>query len=113
MKKFIIKVSSFLVMSGYAPLAWAQQTAAYPRSHMMWSEGWLGWFIGPLMMIAFLAIAVAVVVLIVRAISGSTSQGVTSQIHSIRSPLDILKTRYAKGEMDKEEYEERRQTLEE
>jgi putative membrane protein len=28
-----------------------------------------------------------------------------------RTPLDILKERFARGEIDKEEYEERRRTL--
>ncbi len=62
------------------------------------------------MMIAFIAVIVGLVVLIVRWLG--TDQ--TSTQHSARSaatPLDILKERFARGEIDKEEFEERRRVL--
>ena len=72
-----------------------------------------GWFMGPIMMIVFLAVAVIVVMLIVRWMSGS-NHGHT-QIHAApptRTAVDILKDRFARGEIDKEEFEERRRILE-
>ena len=74
----------------------------------MGAWGW-GWMIfGPFMMIAFLVIAVIVVVLIVRWLGG-TGHGT---IPSGKSPLDNLRERFARGEIDKKEFEERRRVLE-
>ena len=90
---------------------WAQQTGQRYGQHM-WDGGWHGWFVGPIMMIAFLVIAVVAVVLIVRWIGGSGQSSSTyhaSPPH--QSALDVLRERYARGEIDKDEYEERRRTL--
>ena len=78
----------------------------------MWNGGWSGWIFGPIMMIFFLVVAVAVIVLVVRWLSGS-GRGSSAQQHapSGKTPVDILKERFAKGEIDKEEFEERRRVL--
>ena len=73
---------------------------------MMWGGGW--WFLGPLLMIAFVAVIVVVVVLLVRWLGGHR-QSVPALPGS--AALDILKERFARGEIDKEEYEERRRVL--
>jgi len=73
---------------------------------------WDGMFIAPIMMIAFLAVAVAVVVLIVRWLGGGP-HGVALRPPAERDPLDILKERFARGEIEKEEFEERRRLLRE
>tara|TARA_R110002072_G_scaffold17119_5_gene65592 strand:+ start:261 stop:593 length:333 start_codon:yes stop_codon:yes gene_type:complete len=103
-----------LILGGVAllttpSLVGAQQQADYHGPHMMWS----GWYMGPILMIVFLAIAVIVVMLIVRWLSGSNPGH--SHSHSAppaKSPVDILKERFARGEIDKEEFEERRRVLE-
>jgi putative membrane protein len=76
----------------------------------MWNGGWHGWFFGPIMMIVIIAVAVVVVVLLVRLLGGP---GHTHPRHQppARTPLDILKERFARGEIDKEEFEERRRIL--
>lgn len=76
-----------------------------------WGGGWLGMFLGPLMMLIFLAIATAVIVLIVRWIWGAGNAPHHGSPMS-KTPLDILKERFARGEIDATEFEERRQTLE-
>ena len=92
---------------------WAEQSRGdYYGSHMMWNGGWYGMFFGPLLMIIFIGIAVVVVVLLVRWLGGST-RGIGSYIPSVRDPLDILKERFACGEIDKQEFEERRKVLRE
>lgn len=101
-----------LILGGVAllttpSLVWAQQQADYHGPHMMWS----GWYMGPIMMIVFLVIAVIVVVLIVRWLSGS-NQGHSHYAPPAKEPVDILKERFARGEIDKEEFEERRRVLE-
>lgn len=79
---------------------------------MMWNGGGMGWFIGPIMMLLFLAAAVAVVVLVVRALGG---HGVPHGAQSTRenSALRILEERFARGEIDAEEFRQRKRALEE
>lgn len=71
-----------------------------------WSWGSGGMIVGPLVMIIWLAILVAVIILVMR------SMGVLPGRDSgARSPKEILDERYARGEIDHEEYEKRRKTL--
>lgn len=96
--------------------AWAQGASDTDRyfygPHMWWGGGWYGMFFGPLFMILFLTLLIAVVVLLVRWLGG-TSQGTMPPHQSPpgKTPLDILKERFARGEIDKEEFEERRRVL--
>jgi putative membrane protein len=77
---------------------------------MMWGWGWYGMIFGPLFMILWLAV-IAVVVLIVRWLAGPWHGMPPSQTPPGRTALDILKERFARGEIDNEEYEERRRLL--
>jgi len=90
-----------------ANVAFADQQGGY-YGHPMWGSGWHGWFMGPFMMMLFLVVAVALVVFFVR----KTGDGRTTNDPSRKSPLDILKERFARGEIDQTEYEERRKVLE-
>lgn len=87
-------------------LALAQQERPYYYGHM-WDGGWHGWFFGPLFMMFSLVAAVIAVVLLVRWLG--PHQGPAGPAG--RSPLDILKERFARGEIDKVEFEERRRVL--
>jgi putative membrane protein len=85
-------------------------SGVYYGSHM-WNVGW--WmFFGPLMMILSIAAIIIVVALVVRWL-GEPSHGAAPQRHPGKTPLDILKERFARGEIDKPEFDERRQVLEE
>lgn len=89
----------------------AQQTQEGVRyGHYMWNGGWHGWFFGPIMMILFIAVTVVVIVLLVRWLGGS-GNGAAHFSPPGKTPIDILKERFARGEIDKEEFEERRRTL--
>ena len=70
---------------------------------MMWEGGWM--FLWPLMMIASFAIIVVVVVLLLRWLGGHKPG---ARVSSESTAVDILKERFARGEIDTEEYEERR-----
>jgi putative membrane protein len=91
--------------------AWAQQSRGYYGNHMGFGGGF-GWFIGPIMMIVFIAVTVVVIVLIVRWLGGP-GHWPSSHMHmpTGKTALDILKERYARGEIDKQEFEERRKIL--
>jgi putative membrane protein len=67
---------------------------------MMGYFGWLGMLFAVLVLIAF--------VLIIVALFAKTN--IKSQ-HSTEMPLDILKRRYAKGEITSEEYEKMKELL--
>jgi len=88
----------------------AQQTAVPVYRHHMWADGWFGWFLGPVMMILFLAAVIVVVVLLLRWL-GALGHGGGHHHGAGNRALDILKERYARGDIDKEEFEERRRTL--
>ena len=82
---------------------------------MMWdnSFGWTGMIFGALMMLIFWGGAITVVVLLVRGLTGPRQPidtgGSSTAAHA--KPLDILKERYAKGEITKAEYEEMQREL--
>ncbi len=94
---------------------WAQGPSEPERygygPHMMWwGGGWYGMIFGPLFMILVLAAVIAVAVLLVRWLGGPW-QGAGPQVPPGRTPLDILKERFARGDIDKAEFEERRRVL--
>jgi len=78
---------------------------------MMWGAGWYGMIFGPVFMILVLAVVIAVAVLIVRWLGGPWYGAPPHYPPPGRTPLDILKERFARGEIDKNEFEERRRVL--
>ncbi len=87
--------------------AWADRVGEAGSGHgQMWDHGWGGMIFGPLMMIVFIALTVAVVVLVVRWLGGGPAQGSRP-----KAALEILDERFARGEIDKDEFENRRRTL--
>jgi putative membrane protein len=98
-----------------AGAAWAQGTpggGGYGPHMMWWGGGWPYMLFGPLFMILWLAILVAAIVLVVRWL-GSSGQGTSLPPPPSKTALDILKERFARGEIDKTEFEERRRVLNE
>jgi len=99
------------VALGALPMtAAAQMGPGYYDGHM-WGSGWHGWFLGPLMMIFWLAIVVGAVVMVIRW-AGLAGPGSRRQVRDGAEALDILRARFARGEIDKAEFEERRALLE-
>lgn len=71
------------------------------------SAPWFGMIFGPVMMIAFIVVAVLIIALALRACGlGSKSDSTVAG-----TPLDALKHRFARGEIDSAEYEERKKIL--
>ena len=79
---------------------------------MGWDGRWYGMIFGPLIMILVLAVVIAIAVLLVRWLGGPW-HGAKPTHHAPpeHTPLDILKARYARGQIDKAEFEERRSIL--
>ncbi|MBI4297174.1 MAG: SHOCT domain-containing protein [Chloroflexi bacterium] len=76
----------------------------------MWdgNMGWGGWLIGVPFMILFWGLLILGIVALVRYL-GLSGPG-AGQRHE-DTPLDILKRRYVRGEIDKEEFEQKKRDL--
>ena len=70
------------------------------------SPPWYGMIFGPIMMIAFVALTVLIIAWLLR-VFGLGWQSSTRE----KTPLDILRDRFARGEINHAEYEERKQLL--
>jgi len=96
--------------SGYMPMMWMMGSGMLPQAkgggNLMMGYGWnsfstFGW----LFMIFFWLLLILSVIALFRYLSksGSSKEG--------KTPLDILKERYARGEMSKKEFEEMKKDL--
>lgn len=88
------------------PVLAQSESGRYYGEHM-WGGGW--WmFLGPIWMIVVIGAIVAVVILLARWLG---AEGHASGQSRSRSSVDILKERFARGEIDKEEFQERLKLL--
>ncbi len=107
MKRLSLWVATTLGILTLPWLAWADVAGEGTHGYgHMWGGG-AHWIFGPLMMILFLGLIVAVVVLIVRWLGGMGGGAGARP----KAAQDILEERFARGEIDKEEFEQRRQAL--
>lgn len=111
------KLAATLVLTLQSSLSGAQQAEpqTYPYGgHMMWGGSWFGTFFGIASMFLLLVAVIGGIALVARWFGASRYEGQAPQHPPQgRTPLDILKERYARGEIDKEEFEERRRALNE
>lgn len=75
---------------------------------MMWgNHGFMGGFMGGFMWIFWIAVLVGLIFLIKWIVQQNRQDGQKAK----DDPLEILKKRYARGEIDKEEFEQKRKDL--
>lgn len=89
------------ILSGSAASAHGPGEGYGPGMMMGWGYG-MGWF-WPILMIAVSASVIVGIILFIRWVLMSTDKGRASRMDE--SALDILKKRYARGEIGKEEFE--------
>jgi putative membrane protein len=89
------------------------QDSAENGGHHMWGYGWGGMIFGPIIMIVVIAAVIVLVVLLVRWLGGvgPGAHRMVSPPPQGTTPLQILEERFARGEIDKDEFEERRRIL--
>lgn len=102
-KGTVLTVGAFLSFALLSEPALAQTTFRDCEGYM-WHGGWV---FGPIMMILFLALIVIAVVLLVRWLASSNGRPPVSRSDA----LAILQERFARGEIDKDDYDERRRIL--
>ena len=69
--------------------------------------GWGMGFGGPFMILTWVLVIAAIVVLVKWLADSSTDRSARD-----KAPLEILRERYARGEIDRQEYEQKRRDLE-
>lgn len=96
-----------VLASAVAVAAWTAAEPAfaqgYPYPGHMWGGGW-SMFFGPLWTTLLLALLIALIVGVVRAYRGGDGP-------RAGSAMRILEERFARGEINREEFEERRKAL--
>ncbi len=103
MRSMAVYVGSVLSAVGVPMLAWAQERPyEYWGMHYMWGPWGIGMM---LMMLVFLGLVIAALVLGIRWL---VTQGREPRTDSA---LDILRQRYARGEINKEEFETKKREL--
>lgn len=105
---------SLPILFGAVTPAWAEQPF-----HYMWGDGW-GWgtgglFMGAFGMLLFWGAIIALIIFAIRSFTPGSSRAPSNvdpvNADSSKSALSILSERYARGEIDQAEFNERRMTL--
>ena len=111
MKSFISLATAALLIIVTSVIAASLPASAgsYGFEHHGGGGGWGHMAFGSVTMILFLAVIVFVVMIAVRW-AGNTGQSETSS-SATETALEILRNRYARGEIDKDEFEERKNLL--
>lgn len=98
--------SVFLAASATVAL---NPATAFASGHSEWGGHMHeGWFMGPFMMVLMLIVLVVAVVIVLRLLGWNSADGSGGKTSNA---LEILEERYARGEIDGEEFREKKQTL--
>ncbi len=105
MKRLVLSLALLALALVLIPMEGKAQMGPWMMGH---GYG-MGWF-GPILMIAFWIAVIVGIVFLIRWLAFSTRAG-GPKAHPEDSALEILKKRYARGEINKEEFEEKKKDL--
>lgn len=108
MQRLIVSVGGIPAVLAAPATALAQPFEGY--GYHGWGSGWGHMLVGGLMMILFWGGLIVLAVVLVRWLGRDDAPGTRDSAES--SALEILRRRYARGEIDREEFEQRRRDLE-
>lgn len=106
------RIKFTLILTALTLTPFQAQAQGYAGRPGYWHDDW-SWghmLSGSLMMFLFWGGIILVVVLLVRSIGSGSAGGIAAPSVG-KSPLDILNERFACGEIDKEEFEDRKKRL--
>ncbi|MDA1089575.1 MAG: SHOCT domain-containing protein [Proteobacteria bacterium] len=102
-----ILTASVVALASVPVLAQRAYADSFGMSHYGW--GWGHMMFGSLMMVVFWGLVILLVVLVVRRIGGDSSEGTPAA--SKNPALEILQERFARGDIEKDEFENRKRLL--
>lgn len=102
----LIRSTPAAALLGTIPGFASAQPYYWRHPQMMADGGWLAMIFGSIFMLVPLVLLIAAVVFVMRWGGSGRPVGPPQP-----TPLDILKERFARGEIDKTEYEDRRRVL--
>lgn len=76
-------------------------------------NGWGHWLFGGVWMVLFWGAVILLIALVIRWAVRGSQRGPQTDTKAPRTPLEILNERYARGEIDSEEFERRKRDLSE
>jgi putative membrane protein len=79
----------------------------------MWGWGWVGWTLMAVVMVLFWVGLITAIVLAIRYVAGSSNVAAGPPSYRLSRPEDVLAQRFARGEIDDDEYRRRVRTLQE
>ena len=104
---------AFLIFSAYRSEAFAQWRGygGYPMSPGYMGGYGMGWFGGIFMIVFWILVIVGLVFLIKWLVQSPREHSSSGRTDTSSRALDILKERYARGEINKQEFEEKKKDL--
>lgn len=106
-----------LYVAGFSPLIFQSKALAQWRGYGGWhmGPGMMGWgygmgWLGMILMAAFWIAVIVGIVLLIRWLVVSTGAG-SRRVSSEDTSLEILKRRYAQGDINREEFQEKKKDL--
>jgi putative membrane protein len=107
------RIAFLLLLPAYDAKAFAQQGGygGYNMGSGMMGDWGMGWFGGIFMILFWVLIIVGLVFLIKWLVQSTKGHSNSGRLDSSSRALDILKERYARGEINKQEFEEKKKDL--
>lgn len=106
---FAFRIGGFFVLEGKGLAQWGRGYRGWGMGPGMMGEWWMGWFSMIFMLVFWVLVIVGLVFLTKWLVQATKGEKVA--IYKGSTALDILKERYARSEIDREEFERMKSAL--